>query len=128
MIDIYVDGASKDNNVKGAIRRASICVIVPQYNFKLVESIGNKTNNEAEWGALVKALEIANRGHWKNVRILSDSQLVVEQFNDRWRCKHENLETSYLRAKTLAGLFNNLEVVWIRRDKNLAGIELERIG
>jgi len=128
MIDIYVDGASKDNNVKGAIRRASICVIVPQYNFKLVEPIGNKTNNEAEWDALVKALEIASREHWKNIRILSDSQLVVEQFNDRWRCKHENLETSYLCAKTLACLFDKLEVVWIRRNKNLAGIELERMG
>ena len=126
MIEIHVDGASKDNNIKDAVRRASICVVIPSEDFKIIEHIGNKTNNQAEWDALIEALKLAQLRGWKEIKIYSDSQLVVEQFNDRWKVKDTNLSSSYLVAKTLEGLFDVVDLQWISRSQNLAGIELER--
>ena len=126
MIEIHIDGASKDNNIKDAIRRATLCVIVPNQDIKIVEDIGNKTNNQAEWEALVEALRLAQKRDWKELKIYSDSKLVVEQFHDRWQVKDYELQSLYLVAKTLAGLFDTVDLQWTPRSQNLAGIELER--
>jgi len=126
MIEIHIDGASKNNNVKGAVRRASICVVVLSENINIIEQIGDKTNNQAEWEALIEVLRIAQHQNWKELKIYSDSKLVVEQFNDRWDVKNDELLLSYIVAKTLAGLFDMVDLQWISRSQNLAGIELER--
>lgn len=128
--EIYIDGASKQNNIKNAIRKASICVMVPsQNNYKLVGECGNLTNNEAEWNALVQALSWAILKDETNLKIYSDSQLVVNQFNGLYQCKNPDLVWYLDCAKKLVKEGNlNVELVWIPREKNLAGIELERIG
>ena len=126
MIEIHIDGACKDNHIKNVTRRASICIIVQQDGIVIVNDIGNKTNNQAEWEALVEALKLAQKNNWNNIKIFSDSKLVVEQFNNRWRVKKQELMSYYFTAKTLEGLIDTVDLRWISRSQNLAGIELER--
>lgn len=127
MIEIHVDGASKGNNAKMAIRTAYTCVVVPDYNKISIKEKGNLTNNEAEWDALIDALMIAQKLEIDSLKIISDSQLVVNQFNDIYRIKKLVFQNKYDFAKGFINL-NDLDVrvVWRPRDENYAGQELER--
>lgn len=126
-VKIHVDGASKLNNVKEAIRQASICVYVQDNNECIMKPIGDKTNQEAEWEALIEALKLAKSRSWDNIKIYSDSKLVVEQFNNRWQCKDQRMMDYYVQSKSLSELVD-VELIWIPRSVNLAGIELEKVG
>jgi len=57
------------------------------------KDIGNGTNNDAEWKALIEALEWVNSQNDNDpVFIYSDSMLVVEQANNRWKVKQPNMK------------------------------------
>ena len=60
------------------------------------ECIGDKTNNEAEYIALIKALELAMKHTRKRVHIFMDSELVIKQMNGRYRVKADNLRPLFL--------------------------------
>lgn len=124
-IEIYIDGASKGNNNKTIASKAYTCVFIPEKSVNIITSIGDQTNNDAEWQALIDALTIANLNEWKKVKIYSDSQLVVNQFKNKWRCKGERIKTFYLLSKTFESIID-VDIVWIPRELNLAGVELER--
>jgi len=125
MIEIHVDGASKGNHDKTVENKAYICIIVPDMNLEFIYNKRWLTNNEAEWEALLEALKIAIKNKWNKVKIYSDSKLVVEQYNENWKCKNEKMMGYYISAKSI-GDFLDVELVWISRDKNLAGIRLEQ--
>ena len=122
---IHIDGAAKGNNNKTIANKSYICVIAPDKGINIVVSVGDMTNNEAEWQALIEALKLAKEQNWTKVKIYSDSLLVVNQFKNKWQCKDERMKTYYLFSKTFESILN-VEIEWIPRGKNLAGIELER--
>jgi len=75
-----------------------------------------RTSNEMEYEGVISALQIAKDGD----TIYSDSQLVINQLTKKWKVKARNLISRYNYAKEL--YFNkNVKLLWIRRDKNLAG-------
>ena len=63
------------------------------------ECIGVATNNEAEYRAIIKALEILSKSKWltennsaeHKVVCRLDSQLVVEQLNGNYKIKQEHI-------------------------------------
>lgn len=111
-MDIYVDGSSRGNPGP-----AGIGIYCKELGIKVSISVGQKTNNEAEYLALIGALSIA-RGLNEPVTIYSDSKLVVEQFNGNWKVKKPHLLTLLEHAKELAtGL--DVEVKLIPRDENM---------
>jgi len=57
------------------------------------KDIGNGTNNDAEWMALIEAVRWVNSQSDNDpVYIYSDSLLVVEQANNRWKVKQLNMK------------------------------------
>src|SRR3954469_22677289 len=46
---------------------------------ELAEYLGNKTNNVAEYSALIAALRYASEHGYKSVHVVSDSELLVKQ-------------------------------------------------
>lgn len=124
MIEIYVDGACKGNHDKTIENKAYICVIVPEKDLEFIEKKKWLTNNEAEWEAFLESLKISRENKWNNVKIYSDSKLVVEQYNERWQCKNEKMMGYYIASKSIGDMME-VELVWVRRDKNLAGIILD---
>ena len=59
-----------------------------------------------------------------NVLICSDSQLVVNQMNGKWRVTTDHLMPLY--EKCDRKIRKNIKISWIRRNRNLAGIYLEK--
>jgi len=80
-------------------------------------SLGRKTNNEAEYAALILLLEeILARG-LAGVSVRGDSQLVVNQVTGRWKVKEPRLQELAERARELLALTNS-SLSWVPREEN----------
>lgn len=100
---------------------------------EIVEKDGTydyKTNNEAEYLALNAALLYAATEHSNGIRrviIHSDSQLIVNQFNDEWKCGQERLQKLLEQVRRnarfleMAGM--TVEVMWVKRT-----VSVRRLG
>ncbi len=79
----------------------------------------NVTNNEAEYLAIYNALKSAKV---KDIEILSDSQLVVNQLKREWHIKDEKMRDLFDKVQELIRERKlNVRFVWIPREKNPAG-------
>lgn len=79
-----------------------------------------KTNNDAEWLALIQALEYAVECHADlPIIVYSDSQLVVKQFNEEWRTKIARHHIMRTRSRLLAEQLKFVVVQWVPREVNV---------
>jgi ribonuclease HI len=85
-----------------------------------VERREDVSNNEAEYLAIISALKnVINRD--RQIVILSDSQLVVNQINHKYGINNENLRRLASEVWILGKKFDKLELRWLRRSENKAG-------
>ena len=126
MVEIYVDG-SADNVKKEAPSYTAVWVPGHYVDIKECQA---RTNNEAEYLAviagMIKARELGLTG---KVTIVSDSQLVINQLNGEWACKHDGMRT--MRAMAVTEATKEPRMVdfayrWCRREVNHAGVELDK--
>jgi ribonuclease HI len=86
---------------------------------KGVHRVDGLTNNQAEWRALRFAVRRLRPG--SEAVILSDSALVVNQFNQEWEINNPNLDDIYHDILQIAKARSlRLNVIWIPRQKNIA--------
>jgi ribonuclease HI len=88
------------------------------------QTIGNATNNVAEYTALVEGLGLAAELGVKSLRVLSDSELLVKQMNGEYRVKNPDLLELYQEARRLVGGFETVSIAHVRRDQNKRADEL----
>ena len=82
------------------------------------EYIGLATNNQAEYTALVMALEYVQMNFPKRkIKVFTDSQLMVRQLKGEYRVKSPNLIPIWSKARELVEKLN-VSLEWIKRDKN----------
>ena len=119
---IYFDGSCLPKN-PGGIACFGV-VAVDGNNVRIKEKWGivseHGTNNIAEWKGLIESLKLARELGWKDVKILGDSQLVVNQFNGLWQIKKNHLRKFFEEAHQEILRVGKVEVSWIPRAKNLA--------
>src|SRR5439155_10287129 len=118
VLTIHTDGASRVN--PGA---AAFAYVIARKGAPAIENaarIGEMTNNQAEYTALVRALEHALRlGADHRVVLHSDSELLVRQMKGEYKVKNEDLRPLYERAKELAARFRGgVSFVHVRRGLN----------
>ena len=77
---------------------------------------GVKTNNQAEYMALIKALEKAIEYGADKIHVQSDSQLMISQLTGEFRVKNKKLKPLYGIVKKLEGKFDNVEYDHSPRD------------
>lgn len=122
-LTIYIDGSVQGNPGPGAIG-----VVILNGDGQVVEAwgeaIGEVTNNQAEYRALLAALEKARRLGAAAVTIRSDSQLLVRQFSGEYRVKDAKLRPLHERARALAGRFASFQLEHIPREENRAADRL----
>lgn len=91
------------------------------------KTIGRATNNEAEYQAIIKALELLMQSKWfaqnnvaeKEVICRLDSQLVVEQINGRYKIKQEHIKLLIAQLRQMIGEMQlNISFVYIPRTEN----------
>lgn len=113
---IYIDGASSGNPGPSGMG-----VAIYQDGKKMdaiSESIGNATNNIAEYRALLRGLIYAKKNSIKNIKIYSDSLLVVKQINGEYLVRSPNLRKLYKNAIKLLKEFPKSEITHISSREN----------
>jgi ribonuclease HI len=88
------------------------------------EVIGEATNNEAEYVALLRGLVKARELGYSAVEALGDSELVVEQVSGEWRCRADNLKPLCEEVLEVTGSFEEFEIRHVPREENTAADEL----
>lgn len=138
---VYADGAC--DNKKGR-NQMGIGVSIVYENHELLDYSsyeGLGTNNEAEYlalrVALVESQAIAailknDKFEVKSIIIMSDSQLIVNQYNGDWSCNMQSLIPFLNRCRAIRPSFPT-KVMWIPREQNkradfLSKRDLIRLG
>ena len=112
----YFDGASRGNPGEAG---AGACIVREDGNpvWECAEYLGKKTNNEAEYAALLLLLNEARARGLTGLEIRGDSKLVVCQFNREWKINKPHLRELAVRAWKLAeGL--DVRLAWVPRESN----------
>jgi ribonuclease HI len=115
---IHTDGASRGNPGK-----AAFAYVIAADGAEPIEEagcLGEMTNNQAEYTALVKALEHAlELGAHHHLLVHSDSELLVKQMNGEYKVKNEELRGLFQQAQELKKQFTGgVTIRHIRREQN----------
>jgi ribonuclease HI len=114
-IRIYTDGGSRGNPGESAIA-FTIHDKAAKKLEKHKECIGVGTNNEAEYKAMIKALETAKKYCNGKVSVYSDSKLVVNQAEGKWKVKDKDLKKLFHILKGKEKQFKSVTYVNVRRE------------
>lgn len=80
--------------------------------------LGERTNNFAEYSALLIALEFALKEGFSQLEVYSDSQLLVRQILGIYRVKNPSLRNLHDQATSLIARFKRFEIRHVRREQN----------
>jgi len=115
-VEIYIDGAARGNPGESGIG-----VLIRDETGKTSEIkkyLGTRTNNQAEYTALITALEESNEHRGKNINIYTDSLLLANQMNGLWKVKHPEISVLNKKAKELLKNFKEVTIRHIPRELN----------
>lgn len=116
LLEIYADGAARGN--PGPASWAFIFVSNDQIVHQKSDYIGNKTNNTAEYLAIINALiEAENYTRWE-VKVFSDSQLVIRQINKEYRINAPHLSDLCSQVYNLCNKFEKVEFYHLGRNNS----------
>ncbi len=114
---INCDGACRGNPGASAIG-ATLKNEQGQLVATVSRTIGRATSNQAEYRALIAALEKAAELGAQRVDVCLDSELVVRQLQGRYRVKNEALRPLYLCVTELLGGFAGFTIAAVPRADN----------
>ena len=116
-LDIHIDGASRGNpgdaGFGGHVTARDGSELAGLYGF-----LGKATNNVAEYQALIHALRFAIARGASDVRVFSDSELVVKQMNGQYKVKHPDMIPLHREARLLIGKLPKVSLSHVRREQN----------
>ncbi len=122
-IIIYTDGGARENPGPAAIG-----VVIQNAGGQTInsygEAIGEATNNEAEYRAVVSALQkvkaLLGKKKTKKlvVEVNMDSELVVKQLNGEYKIEEERLFPFFIKIWNLRMDFEKLVFLYVPREKN----------
>ena len=114
---IYTDGGARGNPGPAAVG-----VVIYNAGHKELERykkyLGTTTNNQAEYRALIAALEIAIRLSAESIVCHLDSELVVRHLQGKYKVREAGLVELASEALRLTQKFKQVEFVHIPREKN----------
>jgi acyl dehydratase/ribonuclease HI len=112
-----IDGAARGNPGPAAYG-----VVIRRPDGAMHESlgkyIGRHTNNVAEYYALIAALDYAAASGIRRLRVLSDSQLIVNQIKGLYKVKHPDLRPLHERAKKQSSALESFTIQYVPREQN----------
>ncbi len=117
-IRVFIDGAARNQGGPGP-RRAAAAVVIFKNNkeiVRFVRGLGDRSNNEAEYEALIAALLICTMSDFEAPIIYSDSAVVVNHTNGKWQCKKKELLPYYLTVKEIRANYH-FQIVQVPRAK-----------
>ena len=122
-IIICTDGGSRGNPGPSAFG-VVICDETGKVLKEYGETIGVRTNNEAEYEAVVFGLKKVKALYGKDalknseVEVRSDSELLVKQMNGEYKIMEPKIQELFLKVWNLKTEFDKLKFVAVLREKN----------
>jgi len=122
-IVIYTDGGSRGNPGPAAIG-VIICNEKGEPIKKYNENIGQATNNEAEYQAIIFALKKIKALFGKKkvksmeIEVRTDSELISQQLNHQYKIEEKNLQHLFLKVWNLMLDFGKVNFKYISREEN----------
>lgn len=116
-VTVHIDGGSRGNPGEAGVgvyfqdRSGAPLQSIARY-------IGRATNNTAEYQALLVALARAREAGVKHLRVFSDSELLVNQVNGRYRTTVPHLQQLLQEAIRLIREIGRVDVKHVRREFN----------
>lgn len=122
-IIVYTDGGSRGNPGP-----AGVGVVIANSKDKVIkkysQDIGEKTNNEAEYEAVILALQKIKHLFGKQktrdleIEMRIDSELVARQLGGKYKIMEEKLFPLFIKIWNLRMDFGRIDFVEIPREKN----------
>jgi len=120
-VRIHTDGGSRGNPGPAAI--GYVIEIEGggdnwQEEIAVGKTIGEATNNIAEYEALIAALTAARELGATEVECYADSKLIVEQVKGNYKIKQPHLQQLYIKVHNLKSQFRKTSFTYIPREQN----------
>jgi ribonuclease HI len=113
---VYFDGACRGNPGPAAIGWVLVS------NDGIIadggETIGTTTNNQAEYAALERAVEMARTYGFNEIDIRGDSQLIIRQVTGEYDTNEPTLRECRVRVRELLQTFDRWSIEHVPRDVN----------
>lgn len=123
---LFVDGASQPQKKKAAIGGVIYLNDSEIENFS--ENIGEATNNEAEYQAMIRGLELLKKYKPDKVFVFADSELVVKQLNGQYRVKNDRMKKLYGKVMNALQSFPHYSIEHVPRENNKRADQLSKNG
>ena len=132
-LKVYSDGASRGNPGISAI---AFMIMTEDGRLlkKYSKYVGIRTNNQAEYEALISALESASKLTDQEVTCCMDSELVVKHLNGEYQVRNPKLKTLWLKVQELKQSFQRITFksvprtdIHIKQVDRLANQALDRV-
>ncbi len=112
---MYTDGGARGNPGPAAIG-VLLCEDNEQELLRHCDTIGEATNNIAEYCALIAGLEIAISRKVEKLDCFLDSELVVKQMNGVYRVKQPHIKQLFLEVQKNASKIKEVSYTHLRRE------------
>ncbi|MBI2459637.1 MAG: ribonuclease HI family protein [Parcubacteria group bacterium] len=131
-LTLFTDGGARGNPGPAGIG----AVIFDEQGRAVAEIsqyIGQTTNNQAEYKALIVGLAKAKELGGVELAVFLDSELVVKQLNREYRVKDKVLAPLFVQAYNLSLGFKKVVFKYVSREKNkladrLVNLALDKAG
>ena len=123
---LFVDGAADLHSKTAGI--GGVVYINNDEVFSFSEPLIGKTNNEAEYLALLKGIQVTLELKMSKIDIYSDSELVVNQINGDYKIKNDRMKVLHARVISELNRLNYWTITHIMREKNIRADELSKMG
>lgn len=114
---IYTDGGARGNPGP-----AGIGAVIYDGEKKVIaeisEYIGETTNNQAEYRAVVAAISKAQELEAREINFYLDSELVVKQLNREYKVKNQDLAPLFVKIYNATLSFKKVTFTHVRREYN----------
>jgi ribonuclease HI len=120
LLKLYFDGGCRPN--PGPIETAVVVRGVTHFR----GGVACGDNNEAEWRALLLAVELARAMDARDVLFVGDSAVVVRQASSEAKCRSPRLKPHLDAFRAASAGIERVRIRLVPRAKNLAGIALMR--
>jgi ribonuclease HI len=105
-VSLFVDGAADLHTKTAGIGG----VFLGENNeelYRFSKYLDDTTNNEAEYSALIRGLELGLELNIMDIKIYADSELLVKQVNGEYKVKHERMRPLHRKAIALLCQYSN---------------------
>ena len=126
-IKIYTDGGARGNPGP-----AGVGVVVYDVKDNIIDTkseyIGETTNNQAEYRAVIAALELIGKYEVDEINFFLDSELVVKQLNREYKVKNKGLAPLFVKVYNSILKYKKVTFTHVRRELNKEADKLANIA